>query len=70
LSDGELDRFNDDLVIRLQESGIAVTSSTSVGGRRAIRVNITNHRTRDEDLAILLNALKELAKSPVSTASN
>jgi glutamate/tyrosine decarboxylase-like PLP-dependent enzyme len=59
--DGELDRFNDELVVRLQESGIAVTSSTNVGGRRAIRVNITNHRTRDEDLTILLDALKRLA---------
>jgi glutamate/tyrosine decarboxylase-like PLP-dependent enzyme len=61
LDDAELDRFNDELVVRLQESGIAVTSSTSVGGRRAIRVNITNHRTRDEDLTILLDALKRLA---------
>jgi aromatic-L-amino-acid decarboxylase len=61
MSDGELDRFNDELVLRLQESGIAVTSSTNVGSRRAIRVNITNHRTRDEDLAILVDALKRLA---------
>jgi aromatic-L-amino-acid decarboxylase len=61
MSDGELDRFNDELVLRLQESGIAVTSLTNVGSRRAIRVNITNHRTRDDDLAILLDALKRLA---------
>ncbi|HLX26251.1 MAG TPA: pyridoxal-dependent decarboxylase, partial [Candidatus Cybelea sp.] len=62
MSDGELDRFNDELVIRLQESGTAVTSSTTVGDKRAIRVNITNHRTRDEDLTILLDALKKLAE--------
>jgi aromatic-L-amino-acid decarboxylase len=61
-SDGELDAFNDELVIALQESGVAVTSSTNVGGRRAIRVNITNHRTRDEDLTILLDALRALAR--------
>ena len=29
MSDGDLDRFNDELVLRLQESGIAVTSSTT-----------------------------------------
>jgi aromatic-L-amino-acid/L-tryptophan decarboxylase len=58
---GALDRFNDELVLRLQESGIAVTSSTNVGDRRAIRVNITNHRTRDEDVTILLDALRRLA---------
>jgi aromatic-L-amino-acid/L-tryptophan decarboxylase len=61
MSDGELDRFNDELVLRLQESGIALTSLTNVGSCRAIRVNITNHRTRDEDLTILLDALKRLA---------
>jgi glutamate/tyrosine decarboxylase-like PLP-dependent enzyme len=59
--DGELDTLNDELVIRLQESGIAVTSSTTIGGRRAIRVCILNHRTRDEDLTILLDALRGIA---------
>ena len=63
LSGGELDAFNDELVIRIQESGVAVTSSTNVGGRRAIRVCIVNHRTRDEDLAILLDELRAQAKS-------
>jgi glutamate/tyrosine decarboxylase-like PLP-dependent enzyme len=62
MDDGELDTFNDELVLRLQESGEAVTSSTNVGGRRAIRVNITNHRTREDDLTILLDALKTLAR--------
>jgi aromatic-L-amino-acid/L-tryptophan decarboxylase len=66
MGDGELDRFNDELVIRLQESGIAVTSSTNVGSRRAIRVNITNHRTTEEDLAILLDALKRLAAETIA----
>ncbi|HKE38119.1 MAG TPA: pyridoxal-dependent decarboxylase, partial [Candidatus Baltobacteraceae bacterium] len=59
--DSALDRFNDDLVIALQESGFAVTSSTTVANKRAIRVNITNHRTRDEDLGLLLDSLKRLA---------
>ncbi|MBV8155334.1 MAG: cytochrome D ubiquinol oxidase subunit I [Candidatus Eremiobacteraeota bacterium] len=61
LPDEELDRFNDELVVALQESGTAVTSSTTVGTRRAIRVNITNHRTRDEDLTLLLDTIKKLA---------
>jgi len=61
MDDGELDRFNDELTIRLQDGGIAVISSTSVGNRRALRVNITNHRTRDDDLTILLEALARIA---------
>lgn len=61
LSEGELDAFNDELVIRLQESGEAVTSSTNVGSRRAIRVCLVNQRTRDEDLVYTLAALKRIA---------
>ncbi|MDQ2679901.1 MAG: pyridoxal-dependent decarboxylase, partial [Candidatus Eremiobacteraeota bacterium] len=61
LTPAELDRFNDDLVIALQESGIAVASSTTINGRRAIRVCIVNHRTEDRDLDILLQTLAELA---------
>jgi len=63
LSEDELDRFNDELVIRLQESGEAVTSSTNVGSRRAIRACLLNHRTRDEDLAAMLAALKRIASA-------
>ncbi len=63
LDEAALDALNDDLVIALQESGIAVTSSTTVGHRRAIRVCIVNHRTQDEDLGILLDALRSLASA-------
>ncbi len=56
-----LDRFNEELTIRLQESGIAVASSTTVGGCRAIRVCVVNHRSRDEDFDVLLDALRRLA---------
>ena len=62
-TDAQIDAFNEELVVRLQESGIAVTSSTRIHGRAAIRVNFTNHRTRDEDLPILLEALRQLALS-------
>ena len=63
MSEVELDDFNDELVIRLQESGEAVTSSTNVGSRRAIRLCIVNQRTRDEDLVRTLKALKRIAES-------
>jgi glutamate/tyrosine decarboxylase-like PLP-dependent enzyme len=61
MDESTLDRFNDDLVIRLQESGDAVTSSTTVSGHRAIRVCIVNQRTRDEDLTFMLDSLKRIA---------
>jgi glutamate/tyrosine decarboxylase-like PLP-dependent enzyme len=44
-----LDALNRELLLRLQERGIAVPSSTMLGGRFAIRVANTNHRSRRED---------------------
>ena len=61
LDEDELDRFNDELVVALQESGEAVASSTTVGTHRAIRICILNHRTTDVDLVHTLDAIKRLA---------
>jgi aromatic-L-amino-acid decarboxylase len=49
------DALNKALLVELQESGVAVPSGTVLGGRFAIRVCITNHRTRREDLLLLLH---------------
>ena len=46
LSPAELDRLNVEIVADLQESGVAAPSTTSLSGRTAIRVCLTNHRTR------------------------
>jgi aromatic-L-amino-acid decarboxylase len=62
LGEAELDRFNDELVIRLQESGDAVTSSTTISGKRAIRVCIVNQRTTEDDLVILVDSLRRIAR--------
>ena len=51
----DLDARNTEVLLRLQESGVAVPSSTSIGGRFAIRVAITNHRSRREDFALLVS---------------
>jgi glutamate/tyrosine decarboxylase-like PLP-dependent enzyme len=50
-----LDALNADIVVALQERGIAAPSTTRIGGALAIRVNITNHRTRIMDLDLLLD---------------
>ncbi len=44
-----LDRVNRELLLRIQESGFAVPSSTELAGRFALRVAITNHRSRFDD---------------------
>jgi len=61
LSEASLDRLNGDIVITLQESGFAAPSTTRVNGKLAIRVNITNHRTKDADLDLLVFEIMRLA---------
>ena len=50
------DRVNADIVAALQASGIAAPSTTTVGGRLAIRAAIVNHRTETRDVDALLAA--------------
>ena len=52
-----LDRLNEAIVADLQESGVAVPSTTILAGRTAIRVYLTNHRTTQADLDVLLDAV-------------
>ena len=49
-----LNALNEQIVIAMQESGLAVPSTTRLGGELAIRVNLTDHRTRNIDLDLLL----------------
>ena len=57
LDDAALNSVNGEILLRVQESGVAVPSSTVLDGRFALRVAITNHRSRREDFDLLLNAV-------------
>lgn len=57
----DADTLNHDIVVALQESGIAAPSTTRIGGRLAIRAAFVNHRTRPEDVDILVDAVLSLA---------
>lgn len=57
VSTGHLDALNRELLVQLQESGVAVPSSTVIRGQFALRVAIVNHRTRNADLDTLLAAV-------------
>jgi glutamate/tyrosine decarboxylase-like PLP-dependent enzyme len=50
------DRINADIVVALQESGIAAPSTTVINGRLAIRAAIVNHRTNKNDIDALIKA--------------
>lgn len=46
--------LNIEIMLRLQEEGIAVLSDTTVHGEHCLRVAVNNHRTRREDLDMLV----------------
>jgi glutamate/tyrosine decarboxylase-like PLP-dependent enzyme len=51
-----LDALNTELLLRIQESGIAIPSSTLLRGAFVLRAAITNHRTHKGDLECLADA--------------
>ncbi len=53
--------LNTDIVAELQLGGLAAPSTTVLGGQTVIRVNLTNHRTRLEDMDILLQGARDIA---------
>jgi aromatic-L-amino-acid decarboxylase len=55
-----LDALNQELLIRLHEQGIAVPSNLTLGGRFALRVAITNHRSRREDFDLLVREARRI----------
>jgi glutamate/tyrosine decarboxylase-like PLP-dependent enzyme len=62
-----LDALNEEILIELQEQGIAVPSGTTINGRYVLRVGHTNHRTKREDFDLLVREVirlgDEIAKS-------
>jgi glutamate/tyrosine decarboxylase-like PLP-dependent enzyme len=54
LDDEALNRLNQELLFRIQESGAAIVTGTVLGGKRAIRMCNVNHRSRHEDFDLLV----------------
>jgi len=63
------DEENEEILMRLQESGLAVPSGTMIGGRFAIRVANTNHRSRMEDFELLVEAVETIGAEVVKERS-
>ncbi len=66
----DADKVNADIAVRLQESGIAAPSTTTIDGRLAIRAAIINHRTNRQDIVALLNATLAFGDACSNTKSN
>ncbi len=62
LSPGEHDLLNRELLVRMQESGSAVPSHTTLRGRFGLRMANTNHRSRPEDFEFLAQETLRLGR--------
>lgn len=60
--DETANKFNEELLIRLHESGIAAPSYTTLGGRYCLRAALSNHRTLSSDLAVLVDAVVKIGR--------
>ncbi len=73
MDDAALDELNKQIVIELQEQGIAVLSGTIIKGKYVLRAANVNHRSRREDFNILIREVirtgKELTISIKNTRS-
>jgi glutamate/tyrosine decarboxylase-like PLP-dependent enzyme len=58
-----VDRLNAELLMRLQESGLAVPSHTMIAGRFALRICITSHRARRADVDLVIEEILRLGEA-------
>jgi aromatic-L-amino-acid decarboxylase len=56
----ELNQFNQELLLRLQEQGTALPTYTTINGNYVLRACITNYRTRRQDLDLMLESILDL----------
>lgn len=62
MPEDRLKALNTEIMLRLQEEGTAAISDTTVQGQHCLRVAINNHRTRLEDLELLVRETVRLGK--------
>jgi glutamate/tyrosine decarboxylase-like PLP-dependent enzyme len=65
----DINSINTEILLRLQERGIAVPSSTILNGKFCIRACFTNHRTRQEDIDMLCDSVKALGKEIIAESA-
>lgn len=63
LKENELNDFNQELLLQIQESGIAVPSGTTIEGKFVLRVAITNHRSQKEDFDLFVESILKIGNA-------
>jgi aromatic-L-amino-acid/L-tryptophan decarboxylase len=54
-TEAELRALNTEIMLRMQESGVALPTDTTLRGRHCLRAAINSHRTRHSDLNLLVS---------------
>lgn len=57
------DSLNKEVLLRIQEEGIALFSSTILNNKYALRVAITNHRTKMSDIDLTISKILEIGNT-------
>ena len=63
-----IDKFNERLLVALQRDGSSYLSNVALGGRFALRGCVLNYRTTLDDMEILVDDLRRVAKSLLTNA--
>lgn len=66
LDDAALNAVNQEVLLRLHESGVAGPSYTTLRGRYALRAAITNHRSTRADFDILVREVRRIGAAVTS----
>jgi aromatic-L-amino-acid decarboxylase len=64
-----LNRLNRDIVVQLQEDGIAAPSHTTLEDRFAIRACFVNHRTQNEDIDLMVEWVLKIGQAATGQAA-
>jgi glutamate/tyrosine decarboxylase-like PLP-dependent enzyme len=62
IPEASLNALNEELLVRLHESGLAAPSYTTLEGRYCLRAALANHRTRDDDLSLVIDAVRRIGR--------
>jgi aromatic-L-amino-acid decarboxylase len=65
----QADELNKEVLLRIQETGLAIVSGTRIAGRYVIRVACSNHRSRWEDFEALAVGIETLGAAIAAGSS-
>jgi glutamate/tyrosine decarboxylase-like PLP-dependent enzyme len=60
MSPEQQDALNKELLLRIQETGLAIPSGSRIAGRYVLRVACSNHRSRWSDFEMLAQGIETL----------